>query len=142
VPAGWTASGINHDGVFDAVGGKVKWGLFSDGAPRLLSYRVTPPSAANGVAAFSGVMSCDGSSAQAGGIRQLREGCRLDLASSAQGRLRLAGRAGARCVVETSNDLRTWTPLTTVTAAPGGVEFNDPEQTNAGRRFYRARVVE
>ena len=43
VPAGWVVNGITHDGGFDLVHGKVKWGPFFDTIPRVLGYVVTPP---------------------------------------------------------------------------------------------------
>jgi len=39
-PAGWAVVQISHDGVFDAVTGKVKFGPFYDAQPRTLSYQV------------------------------------------------------------------------------------------------------
>jgi len=47
-PSHWTvatnATDISHDGVYDAVNHKVKWGPFFDDKSRPLTYVVTPPS--------------------------------------------------------------------------------------------------
>lgn len=58
-PRGWTVSRISHEGVFDSVNGLVKFGPFTDGADRALSYVATP---AKGVVRgeFNGEASADG----------------------------------------------------------------------------------
>ena len=59
-PAGWTVSGINNGGVFDAVNGKVKWGPFFDAQALTLGYSVTPPVGITGTKAFTGAASING----------------------------------------------------------------------------------
>jgi len=46
--------------VFDTTTGKVKFGPFTDGEPRALTYRITPPSNASGAAEFTGSASRNG----------------------------------------------------------------------------------
>lgn len=53
-PAGWTVTGINEGGTWDAVTGKVKWGVFFTNYAKTLSYRATPPAAESGPKVFSG----------------------------------------------------------------------------------------
>ena len=57
-------------------------------------------------------------------------------------RLRVFGE-GNRVVVERSDDLMRWTPLSAegIVAPSEDVEVIDPGATNAMKRFYRARVV-
>ena len=51
-PSGWTVSSINQGGSLQS--GTIRWGPFTDGAARALSYTLTPPSGASGTATFSG----------------------------------------------------------------------------------------
>ncbi len=61
-PTGWTVSGIDNGGQFDAVNGKVKWGPYFDATARTLKYSVTPPSGTIGQRTFSGTLSINGTS--------------------------------------------------------------------------------
>ncbi len=46
-------------------------------------------------------------------------------------------------VIEASNDLRSWTPIFTVPADPGGdILFTDDQSAQLGGRFYRTRPAE
>jgi len=66
-PTGWTLSEISDEGVFDGTTGRVKFGPFTDGQSRRLSYRATPPTTATGSQKFSGRSSLDGRSLPVGG---------------------------------------------------------------------------
>ena len=68
-PLGWTVSNINQSGFFDANNRKIKWGPFFDNTPRSLTYQVTPPTAASGVATFAGLASFDGTNVAITGQR-------------------------------------------------------------------------
>lgn len=68
-PVGWTVSAIDADGAYDAVNGKVKWGLFFDSQARTLSYLATPPAGETGSKSFSGLASLDGANVTIGGAR-------------------------------------------------------------------------
>lgn len=59
-PADWSVTNISHDGTFDAVNGKVKWGPFFAPFPPGVTYDVTPPAHEDGVLCFSGIISLDG----------------------------------------------------------------------------------
>jgi hypothetical protein len=64
-----------------------------------------------------------------------------DLSRSPDGTMRLildADRLHGTVLIETSGDLRNWTPLTTVTNFTGTIEFHDAAATNLPMRFYRA----
>lgn len=58
-PNGWGITAISHGGVFDPVGGRIRWGPFIDALPRVLSYQVTPPLTATGSSTFAGVVAFD-----------------------------------------------------------------------------------
>ena len=59
-PAGWTVTNIDNGGTFDSVNNQVKWGLFFDATPRVLSYTAIPPANAAGAVTFTGTASCNG----------------------------------------------------------------------------------
>jgi uncharacterized delta-60 repeat protein len=54
----------------------------------------------------------------------------------------LTGVPGAKYELHASTDLRTWTPLMTVTNLGGRATCCDPGCTNFSQRFYRARRIE
>jgi hypothetical protein len=144
-PSGWAITNIDQGGQLDPVHGKVKWGPYLDGAPRALTYLITPPVSAQGVVAFQGTASFDGLDVPVTGARQSRPASRLTVGS----RLRpdrfsmtLDGEQRASYFIEISSDLLTWVPLTRLTNDLGQLEFSEPVQTNQLQRFYRARLVE
>jgi len=51
----------------------------------------------------------------------------------------LTGVAGGSYLVETSEDLKTWTALVVLVLPDGGLEFLDPNAAAFKQRFYRAR---
>ncbi|MCX6902271.1 MAG: hypothetical protein NTW03_02080, partial [Verrucomicrobia bacterium] len=143
-PAGWTVSDISPGGECDATNGKVKWGPFLDGAPRKLTYQVTPPRTTSGPASFAGVGSFDGGSVQITGRRELSEGCRLHVGSqpiSGQLEFTFTGRTGASFVVESSSDLITWIPWATFSNTHDGLRFFTRIQPDTPHRFFRARLA-
>jgi hypothetical protein len=60
VPAGWRVQNLSHDGRWDAVRRKVKWGPFFDDAPRTITYLAVPLSTSPDAARFAGRASFDG----------------------------------------------------------------------------------
>lgn len=144
IPPGWAITAISNDGEYDGASGRVKWGPFFDSLPRTLSYQVTPPRTTSDPASFTGVSSFDGVSVPIAGQRELGEGCRLHVGTqpiSGQFELTFAGRAGANFVLETSSDLISWTPWTTVSNAHGGLRFFTLIQPDTPRCFFRARLL-
>jgi hypothetical protein len=75
-PAGWTVANISHGGEFDSQNRKVKWDPFfaNDGRQQTLTYQVTPPAGAAGVATFAGVASFDGINVPIGGDQTISPG--------------------------------------------------------------------
>lgn len=55
-------------------------------------------------------------------------------------KLVLSGPTGSNYVVQASNDLKSWTPISTNSAPTGTVTFTDTSATNRPSRFYRAIV--
>ena len=66
-PEGWQVSNVNHEGLFDPVTRKVKFGPYTDGLPRTLMYDLHPPTLATGRREFVGNGSLDGVSYPIGG---------------------------------------------------------------------------
>jgi|GEM_PF-3834503 len=68
-PAGWIVdtSAISDSGVFDTNTGMVKWGPFFDSQARTLTYKITPPSSASGMATFTGSVATDNADEAIGG---------------------------------------------------------------------------
>ena len=62
LPAGWTFVSATHEGGFDAVNNKVKFGPFTDVTVRKLTYRVAAAPNATGPQVFVGSSSADGKS--------------------------------------------------------------------------------
>jgi hypothetical protein len=83
-PAGWQVSEISHEGTFDAVTGKVKFGPFTDAQARTLSYRLTPPLNASGPREFTGNSSIDGVAYPIGGDRVIDSATRFHPADADQ----------------------------------------------------------
>lgn len=59
-PQGWTVSNISDEGVLDTATMKVKFGPYTDGKERELSYQVVPPDGTTGEQLFTGASSLDG----------------------------------------------------------------------------------
>ncbi|HKS35866.1 MAG TPA: Ig-like domain-containing protein, partial [Verrucomicrobiae bacterium] len=59
-PNGWQVTGVSHQGAFDSITGKVKFGPFTDASVRTLTYRLTPPANASGHHGFTGNSSLNG----------------------------------------------------------------------------------
>ncbi len=60
-PAGWLVTFISHDGTFDYVNGKVKWGpFFAPNIPQAVHYVVIPSDDGSIVSCFEGTVSLDG----------------------------------------------------------------------------------
>jgi len=60
-PAGWIVTDISHEGTFDQVNGKVKWGpFFAPDIPPYVNYKVRPVNDQSIAACFEGTVSADG----------------------------------------------------------------------------------
>jgi hypothetical protein len=148
-PRGWVVSNISNDGVFDAVTGTIRWGVFADTTTRVLSYTVTPPPTVTSVGVFAGQMSFDGqvveTSALAGmpnsvtssGATEIRINNFTQTATGTA--LNISGPAGQTAVIESSTDFTDWTEVKSIFIPNGSVDCTD-ESASGGRRFYRLRV--
>lgn len=72
VPTGWSISQVNSFGSVDLEQGKIKWGPFFDNQPRVLTYRLRPPTMARGEIDFSGMGSFNGATVPITGATRMR----------------------------------------------------------------------
>jgi len=142
-PPGWTVANINNGGAYDANNGKVKWGLFFDATPRTLTYQVTPPSNAIGIATFGGQASYDGVvtlNISGQRVTSYAPSPTFGLAAVGLGHsfhIGLKGGQGQSFVIEASTNLTSWQVVSTVVLdATGTDDFYDPISTNQAR-FYQ-----
>jgi hypothetical protein len=144
VPEGWSVASISGDGNFAASARKLKWGPYFDNTAREVSYEAVPPAGAMSVVSFTGTASFDGLNVDIGGQRQalpssLTLPIRLTLRTAADGSLSLffGGQAGGVYRIESSEDLKLWSPFETVTNGTGAVDFSPGAQVKPLKRFYR-----
>ncbi|HUS35617.1 MAG TPA: Ig-like domain-containing protein, partial [Verrucomicrobiae bacterium] len=147
-PYGWTISNISHEGIFDAVAGVIRWGVFSDGVARTLSYSATPPPAVSSVGVFAGQLSFDGKLLLIGADSRFENSVSIDGVAPVQincepaptgFKLNITGPSGQTGVIESSTDFSDWTEVKSIFIPNGAVEFTD-ESPASERRFYRLRV--
>lgn len=60
VASGWTVTGANEGGAYDAAGQRIRWGPFFGSQSRTLTYEIIPAASAIGTATFEGSASFDG----------------------------------------------------------------------------------
>jgi hypothetical protein len=140
VPAGAQITEISNGGEFDPQNSRIKWGPFIENQPQILSYRIESGAVGSREFVFSGTASFDGTSVIVSGGQQIRIGdgiTAIQRLSDGKIQLDLQGWAGAKCRVETSNNLTDWTPLVTLVNTDGKLTFEDPVAANAAHRFYR-----
>ena len=148
-PRGWVVSNISNDGVFDAVSGTIRWGVFADTTTRTLSYTVTPPPTVTSVGVFAGQISFDGqvvevsagggtpNSVTSSGATQMRINNFTQTATGTA--LNISGPTGQTAVIESSTDFTDWTEVKSIFIPNGSVDCTDDGATS-GRRFYRLRA--
>ena len=71
VPVGWTVAAASHNGSFDVVQHKLRWGPFYDQTGRVLSAQLVPPADGAEPASFAGLASFDGQNVPVRGVDPL-----------------------------------------------------------------------
>ncbi|HEX7862947.1 MAG TPA: Ig-like domain-containing protein [Verrucomicrobiae bacterium] len=146
VPAGWSVSNITHEGNYDAATRTIRWGVFMDANPRILSYTLVAPAGVASVANLGGETSFDGLNVGTAGTARVvasSDATAVSLSSTRTSsggvQLKLTTAAGQSGIIEYSDDLVSWTELQTVIATTGSLEVSD---VNPGHkaRFYRFRI--
>lgn len=148
-PPGWTnVLNISHGGFFDAGNRLVKWGPFSDNAPRDLTYDLECPTGASNANAFAGIASFDGFDVPVTGARiiTISGAAESNLVWSvpapdgAGPQFLLAGSAAGTFAIESSTNLLTWTALQTNNTTNGAYLFRPPANS-IPQIFFRARKL-
>lgn len=144
-PAGWEVVSV-QGGVYDRDNRRVKWGPFLDRQGRELVYTLKPGSEAAGSQVLDGLASYDGHKVMLQGAKALvalpsEPGQFMLLPAGGPQRWLLVGNPGQAYEIQTSHDLRTWTPLARATADPAG-QVQIIDESTDGRRFYRACRLE
>ncbi len=147
VPEGVIVRHISHDGRFDRVNRKVKWGPYFDSNARTLTYEITALETAPATIEFIGTASFDGTDVAIAGRRVAAGGeagtaAELSIVRSGTDvELVIRGVAGEEYVIEESTDLRAWRVVKSARAEADGslrISVGAP----AGAAFYRARSGE
>jgi len=147
VPEGWSVRQISHDGRWDAVNRKVKWGPFFDGKDRTFTYTAVPAAGITEAAVFAGVGSADGLDHPIGGADRVwphgyADAPQVTARFTASGpALQVTAAAGRRYRIEISTDLVSWSDWTTVDVGDAGV-LEIPMEATGDRAFFRARLAE
>lgn len=148
VPAGWAVTALDEAAAFDPATSQVRWGLFLDDQPRILTYDLTPPSEPAALALFAGEASFDGTVEPVRGNVEalaLRDGRLLRIKAlerQADGRVQLVleGQADQLVAVEASADLVNWTELPPL-VFPGDEAICEDQPGPQQYRFYRVRPL-
>ena len=146
VPPGWSVRNLSHEGRWDPLQRKIKWGPFFDPSPRTFSYEAVPGPGFDGPARFGGRGSFDGRGESSKGPQVVWPSGRfpaprLLLTTSPGVSVQLLGEAGRTYEVQLSTDLATWIagPTTTLDdTGHGFVAVDNPD----GARFYRLRALD
>ena len=146
-PAGWVVRNVSHEGRWDAVNKQIKWGPYFDQTPRRFTYDAVPGPDAKGMVDFAGRGSFDGYGFSPAGVAKaypVGQGpaARLLAVLTPAGlRVELTGEAGRKYVLETTENLVSWTSGPTVTTDAEGKAMTTTA-VGAGARFFRLKPVE
>ncbi|PYJ87132.1 MAG: hypothetical protein DME22_02745 [Verrucomicrobia bacterium] len=150
-PTGWPVTQISNNGTNS--GGKVKWVVFNDPAPRVLSYVITPPAGAVGTNLFAGTATFNGATTLTiTGVRDIyNEIVRLSISAMdlfgdgvLYANLTVFGKAGASYHILVTDGLEQpspWRTNDTVTLSGSSANWFDQEPMTNARRFYKAQAA-
>ncbi|HTI72851.1 MAG TPA: hypothetical protein VMF06_22955 [Candidatus Limnocylindria bacterium] len=146
-PRGWAVRNISHEGRWDAVNRKIKWGPFFDQTPRTLAYEAIPAPGSVGAGEFTGRGSFDGYGfAAAGPTRVWPPGespaPQLIVTGNLESEISviLHGEAGRTYELQSSDDLASWHPGPSVTLDAQGHATVAPTG-GANARFFRLTAL-
>jgi len=150
-PTGWPVTQISNNGTNS--GGKVKWVVFNDPTPRVLSYVITPPASAVGTNHFAGTATFNGATTLTiTGVRDIyNEIVRLSISAMdlfgdgvLYANLTVFGKAGASYHILVADGLEQpspWRTNDTVTLSGSSANWFDQEPMTNARRFYKAQAA-
>ncbi|MBI1839470.1 MAG: hypothetical protein HYR88_01280 [Verrucomicrobia bacterium] len=141
-PAGWLVRNVSGGGRFRSDKARVKWGLFYDDQPRIVSYDAVPLMDAGSTGSFDGLISFDGANAKLAGPSLVTSETAavpitiLNVAAAGERGLAfdVQGAPTASYNLEGSSDLTKWTPLQTFTTDASGRAHLAP--TAAGLKYF------
>jgi hypothetical protein len=151
LPAGFSPSNINLEGVWDATNSTITWGPFWDGLSRNLTYTLQPPAGFSGQASLTGHAILFGATATTGGDGTVLIGAPpmrpiLSLIQITPGLygVTVAGELGRTYRIDAKDDLGSgmWTPVITVLVTQTPFTIADLGSINKPKRFYRVAVVQ
>lgn len=146
-PEGWSVRNLSHEGRWDPVNRKIKWGPFFDATPRTFSYEAIPMPAAAGSAQFTGRGSFDGLGVPASGSLRISppgQGVAPTLKAVVEATgitLELKGEPGGTYLLRSSQDLIVWDGGERVTLDPQGFA-RFPVAGSAAAQFYTLRAAD
>lgn len=147
-PAGWTVRNISHEGRWDSVNRKIKWGPFFDQTERTFTYEAVPAPASSGQADFAGRGSFDGYGLVSDGAQRIwppgqTPSPRLAVASLSESgvSVELQGEPGRTYEVQSSEVLGVWLTGPSVTLDSQG-RGSIPAGQGDAARFYRLRLLQ
>lgn len=150
IPSGFTATGLNAGGTFNASTGKILWGPIVDNQTYQLSYTLQPPVGFQGSRQLTGSAYFFGSSTLISGdsvVTLLPSGqaARLTLTRvSGIFAISVAGEVGRSYQVEARDSLNSgqWEPLATLNLTQSPRLYIDGDSVGKTNRFYRCVLVE
>lgn len=144
VPWNWQPA-ANDGGVHDEWNNRLKWGPFTDHAPRTLTYQLTPPNDPwQPQCTFGGTASFDGVDMAITGGGTAQASARLGAVFDAElGRVQLTlqGTHDTHYAIDASADLETWKEILVLQTGADSTAVLVPDPTALAHRFYRARRV-
>lgn len=145
LPPGWAPIGISNGGIFDPGTSVIKWGVFMEGQPQVVTYEIVNLIGEFNGINFAGRFSVDGRNSKIGGATVLvaaTEPAPSRLANcerKADGkvRLNLTGVRNQVLELEVSPDLENWDKVSDLFLPDGQLEFIDDSSGSNQLRFYR-----
>jgi hypothetical protein len=151
LPAGFSATNISADGIWDATNHVIIWGPFWDGLPRNLTYTLVPPPGFSGTATLTGQALLFGATATTGGDNTIHVGPPpmhpiLGLVKIAPGLfgVSVTGEIGRTYRIDARDDLGSgaWSPVITVVVTQSPFTVVDLGSIGKPMRFYRSAVLQ
>lgn len=150
IPTGFTATGLNAGGTFNASTGKILWGPMADSQTYQLNYTLQPPVGFQGSRQLTGTAYFFGSGTLVTGdsmVSIIPAGTPATLALTKMfgfWTVSITGDIGRSYRLEASDDLNSgqWQPLATLNITQNPHLYIDGDAVGKSQRFYRAILVE
>jgi hypothetical protein len=148
LPQGWAAADVSGDGTYDAQNGAIRWGLFFETTPQVLTYKLIPSTdSIKSITALRGYASFDGAQQLINGANAPEaKGTIPPRFSNIEHRedggieLHLTGSPDDVIIIESSTDLLHWTEVKPVFLPDGQVSYVHENAAGEPQRFYRVHT--